>query len=204
MEPGNQLHYNLSIIRSDDFVLRYFNAFLINQFFVIYQKLKGKITTIKNDYKKTFYKILLYLKISSDFCKDYQFLNQNIFSSSFKHKIIILNNNKIIVKHKLLSFYINNIKRSFKIKSTNNDCYRVQPVFGFVDAGNKTAVELTRKNGAPGWDNFVIEWRGCTINETEPWAPFQRAEGRRASGIDGKKRSEEKEVGQITMPVQAR
>lgn len=77
-------------------------------------------------------------------------------------------------------------------------------MFGFVDAENKTPIKLIRKNGAPGWDNFVVEWRECNFNETEPWAPFQRAESCHTSNLDEKIHNDEKEVGQIIMPVQAR
>jgi hypothetical protein len=33
---------------------------------------------------------------------------------------------------------------AFKVKSTNNDHYRLKPVFGFVEPGQTASVEVTR------------------------------------------------------------
>ncbi|KAF7636388.1 MSP domain-containing protein [Meloidogyne graminicola] len=45
------------------------------------------------------------------------------------------------------------IRYSFKCKSTNNDFYRVNPVYGFVESGTSTQVEVLRLNGPPKSDD---------------------------------------------------
>ncbi|PIO76315.1 MSP domain protein [Teladorsagia circumcincta] len=47
----------------------------------------------------------------------------------------------------------------FKIRSTNNDEYRVRPVFGFVDPAGNASIEETRLNGPPKEDRIVVQFR---------------------------------------------
>ncbi|KAF8360809.1 hypothetical protein PRIPAC_87732 [Pristionchus pacificus] len=49
-------------------------------------------------------------------------------------------------------------KIMFKIKSSNNNEYRLKPVFGFIDAGATAQVEITRLAGPPKEDKFVIQF----------------------------------------------
>nr|CAD2167275.1 unnamed protein product [Meloidogyne enterolobii]CAD2183359.1 unnamed protein product [Meloidogyne enterolobii] len=45
------------------------------------------------------------------------------------------------------------IRYSFKCKSTCNEFYRVNPVYGFVESGTSTQVEVLRLNGPPKSDD---------------------------------------------------
>ncbi|KAI1720943.1 MSP (Major sperm protein) domain-containing protein [Ditylenchus destructor] len=47
---------------------------------------------------------------------------------------------------------------AFKVKSTNNDHYRLKPVFGFVEPGQSAAVKVTRLDGPPKDDKLVIQY----------------------------------------------
>lgn len=47
---------------------------------------------------------------------------------------------------------------TFKVKSTNNDQYRLKPVYGFVEPGQKTPLEVTRTEGPIKKDKLVIQF----------------------------------------------
>ncbi|KAL4001711.1 MSP (Major sperm protein) domain family protein [Acanthocheilonema viteae] len=61
----------------------------------------------------------------------------------------------------------------FKVKSTNNDHYRVAPVYGFVSKGDKTELAIIRLEGPPKEDKFVIQWAEVPDEEDDPQAPFK-------------------------------
>jgi len=46
----------------------------------------------------------------------------------------------------------------FKVKATNNDNYRVKPVYGFIEPGAATEFEITRTAGPPKEDKFVVQF----------------------------------------------
>ncbi|KAF7637686.1 MSP domain-containing protein [Meloidogyne graminicola] len=41
------------------------------------------------------------------------------------------------------------VRFAFKLKSSNNTHYRVNPVFGFVEPGAAAQIEVIRQNGPP-------------------------------------------------------
>ncbi|KAL4002400.1 MSP (Major sperm protein) domain family protein [Acanthocheilonema viteae] len=61
----------------------------------------------------------------------------------------------------------------FKVKSTNNDHYRVTPVYGFVSKGDKTELTIMRLQGPPKEDKFVVQWAEVPDEEDDPQAPFK-------------------------------
>uniref|UniRef100_A0A914Z4Y1 MSP domain-containing protein n=1 Tax=Panagrolaimus superbus TaxID=310955 RepID=A0A914Z4Y1_9BILA len=64
-------------------------------------------------------------------------------------------------------------RMAFKIKSSNNACYRVKPVYGFVDANASVPVEIVRQPGPPGEDKMVVQFAEVPPEETNAKAPFQ-------------------------------
>ncbi|VDL62798.1 unnamed protein product [Nippostrongylus brasiliensis] len=62
---------------------------------------------------------------------------------------------------------------AFKVKSSNNDHYRVRPVYGFVDGKGTTKLEIVRLTGPPKEDKLVIQWAEVPAEETDPQAPFK-------------------------------
>lgn len=65
------------------------------------------------------------------------------------------------------------IKFSFQVKSSNNNEYRLKPVFGFVEPGASSAFEVTRLNGAPKEDKLVIQFVEVPADATDAQAPFK-------------------------------
>ncbi|GMT09428.1 hypothetical protein PFISCL1PPCAC_725, partial [Pristionchus fissidentatus] len=63
-------------------------------------------------------------------------------------------------------------KLAFKVKTSNNECYRVKPVFGFVDVKAATDLEIMRLAGPPKDDKMVVQWAEVPAEETDPKAPF--------------------------------
>nr|CAD2206132.1 unnamed protein product [Meloidogyne enterolobii] len=54
------------------------------------------------------------------------------------------------------------VRFAFKLKSSNNEHYRVNPVFGFVEPGAAAQVEVIRQNGPPkGDDKLEICFAGA-------------------------------------------
>ncbi|KAK0403476.1 hypothetical protein QR680_016940 [Steinernema hermaphroditum] len=55
---------------------------------------------------------------------------------------------------------------AFKVRSSNNTEYRLKPVFGFVEPGASSQLEITRLAGAPKQDKMVVVYAeapaGCT------------------------------------------
>ncbi|KAL6732551.1 hypothetical protein Aduo_003302 [Ancylostoma duodenale] len=63
-------------------------------------------------------------------------------------------------------------KMIFKVKSSNNNEYRVNPVFGFVDAAGNTPIEVTRLAGAPKEDKLVVQFAPAPADATDAQAAF--------------------------------
>ncbi|CAI4229525.1 unnamed protein product [Auanema sp. JU1783] len=61
---------------------------------------------------------------------------------------------------------------AFKVKCSNNECFRVRPVYGFVDPQSKAPLEIRRDKGPAKEDKFVIQWAAVPVEETDPKAPF--------------------------------
>ncbi|TKR87520.1 hypothetical protein L596_011906 [Steinernema carpocapsae] len=62
---------------------------------------------------------------------------------------------------------------AFKVKSSNNNEYRLKPVFGFVEAGASASLVVTRLAGAPKDDKFVIQFAEVPADCADAQAPFK-------------------------------
>ncbi|CAL2044638.1 CBN-SSP-33 protein [Caenorhabditis brenneri] len=62
---------------------------------------------------------------------------------------------------------------AFKVKSSNNEHYRVRPVYGFIDAKGKAKLDINRLPGPPKEDKIVIQYAEVPAEETDPQAPFK-------------------------------
>ncbi|CCD68120.1 Sperm-specific class P protein 19 [Caenorhabditis elegans] len=60
----------------------------------------------------------------------------------------------------------------FKIKSSNNNEYRIAPVFGFVDPSGSKDVVITRTAGAPKEDKLVVHFASAPADATDAQAAF--------------------------------
>uniref|UniRef100_A0A1I7ZNV8 MSP domain-containing protein n=1 Tax=Steinernema glaseri TaxID=37863 RepID=A0A1I7ZNV8_9BILA len=64
-------------------------------------------------------------------------------------------------------------RMGFKVKSSNNDHYRVKPVYGFVAPQGKTPIEIIRLSGPAKEDKLVVQWAEVPAEEEDPQAPFK-------------------------------
>ncbi|CAK5026335.1 unnamed protein product [Meloidogyne enterolobii] len=65
------------------------------------------------------------------------------------------------------------VRFAFKLKSSNNEHYRVNPVFGFVEPGAAAQVEVIRQNGPPkGDDKLEICFAGAPPDAGDAKAIF--------------------------------
>ncbi|CAJ0917042.1 unnamed protein product, partial [Mesorhabditis belari] len=62
---------------------------------------------------------------------------------------------------------------AFKVKSSDNDHYRVRPVYGFLAAKQQQSLQILRLEGSPKEDKFVVQWAEVPDEETDPQAPFK-------------------------------
>uniref|UniRef100_A0A1I7TWV2 MSP domain-containing protein n=1 Tax=Caenorhabditis tropicalis TaxID=1561998 RepID=A0A1I7TWV2_9PELO len=62
---------------------------------------------------------------------------------------------------------------AFKVKSSNNENYRVRPVYGFIETKGKTKFEIVRLEGPVKDDKLVIQYAEVPADETEAQAPFK-------------------------------
>ncbi|UMM19167.1 hypothetical protein L5515_014894 [Caenorhabditis briggsae] len=63
-------------------------------------------------------------------------------------------------------------KLIFKIKSSNNNEYRITPVFGFIDPSGTKDINITRTAGAPKEDKLVIHFANTPADATDAQAAF--------------------------------
>ncbi|PIO65627.1 MSP domain protein, partial [Teladorsagia circumcincta] len=63
----------------------------------------------------------------------------------------------------------------YKIRSTNNDEYRVRPVFGFVDPAGNASIEVTRLNGPPK-DDRIVQFAPALKNASDAKEIFGQTE----------------------------
>ncbi|KAI6172456.1 MSP domain-containing protein [Aphelenchoides besseyi] len=68
-------------------------------------------------------------------------------------------------KHEVVNLTDNRL--GFKVKSSNNEHYRVKPVFGFVAPKGRTTLELIRLPGPPK------RRQNLPAEEEDPQAPFK-------------------------------
>ncbi|CAP27775.1 Protein CBG07809 [Caenorhabditis briggsae] len=63
-------------------------------------------------------------------------------------------------------------KLIFKIKSSNNKDYRIQPVFGFVEPSEFKEVTVIRLSGPPKEDKIVIHFSIAPVDVFDASAAF--------------------------------
>ena len=61
------------------------------------------------------------------------------------------------------------------MKSSNNTEYRIKPVFGFVEPGAATSLEITRTAGAAKEDKLVVQFGNAPDGATDPAEAFKAA-----------------------------
>uniref|UniRef100_A0AC34QE44 Major sperm protein n=1 Tax=Panagrolaimus sp. JU765 TaxID=591449 RepID=A0AC34QE44_9BILA len=74
-----------------------------------------------------------------------------------------------VSKHKLVNQCA--ARLAFKIRSTDNSHYGVNPVFGFVEIGEEVELTITRKAGKPKADRLVVMFKDVPKDATDP-KPF--------------------------------
>ncbi|VDK72784.1 unnamed protein product [Anisakis simplex] len=60
-----------------------------------------------------------------------------------------------------------------QVKTSNNEFYRVTPVYGFLEKSSKSELTIIRLEGPPKEDKFVIQWAEVPDEETDAQAPFK-------------------------------
>ena len=82
------------------------------------------------------------------------------------------------------------------MKASNTDHYRVKPVYGFVDARDTAVFEITRSDGAPRDDKFVVQYAAVELTS--------------GGGVEANNRDAESAFknttlpgGEITLPIKA-
>ncbi|KAF1660296.1 UNVERIFIED_CONTAM: Sperm-specific class P protein 19, partial [Eudyptes robustus] len=76
---------------------------------------------------------------------------------------------------------------AFKVRSSNNNDYRLKPVFGFIEPSSSAKFDITRKPGPPKEDKMVIQFVEAPADATDAQGAFK----------DGKN------VGSVTLPCSA-
>lgn len=59
---------------------------------------------------------------------------------------------------------------AFKVKSTNNDHYRLKPVYGFIEPGETVQLEVTRTEGPIKEDRLVIQFTEASVDSNDAQA----------------------------------
>ncbi|VDL64280.1 unnamed protein product [Nippostrongylus brasiliensis] len=67
-------------------------------------------------------------------------------------------------------------KMIFKVKSSNNNEYRVNPVYGFVDPSGNATLEVTRLAGPPKDDKLVVQFAPAPADATDAQAAFSQVQ----------------------------
>ncbi|CAB03041.1 Sperm-specific class P protein 32 [Caenorhabditis elegans] len=68
---------------------------------------------------------------------------------------------------------VNESRMAFKVKSSNNEHYRVRPVYGFVEARGKMKFEIIRLEGPVKDDKIMLQYAEVPADETDAQAPFK-------------------------------
>lgn len=59
------------------------------------------------------------------------------------------------------------------MKSSDNQHYRVSVVYNFIGPNESQELEITRTDGPPREDRFVVQWADVPDEEVDPKAPFK-------------------------------
>ncbi|VDM96713.1 unnamed protein product [Thelazia callipaeda] len=62
---------------------------------------------------------------------------------------------------------------AFKLKSTNNKEYRVNPAHGFIEPQGIYHVAIQKSSGPVKEDTFIIQYAEVAADCTDPKAPFK-------------------------------
>ncbi|KAI1694004.1 MSP (Major sperm protein) domain-containing protein [Ditylenchus destructor] len=80
-----------------------------------------------------------------------------------------------VTTHRLFSLSAKRL--AFKVKSTNNDHYSVNPVYGFIEPTQSAILEVTRLEGPPTkppGDRLVIQYLEVGADVTDATELFKR------------------------------
>ncbi|KAM3716743.1 Sperm-specific class P protein [Dirofilaria immitis] len=66
-----------------------------------------------------------------------------------------------------------NIRRALKVKCSDNNLYRVNPVYSFIEPGQVLAIDIFRQNGGAKVDKMVFVAAMAKNDEQNPRAVFQ-------------------------------
>ncbi|VDO93180.1 unnamed protein product [Heligmosomoides polygyrus] len=67
-------------------------------------------------------------------------------------------------------------KTIFKVKSSNNDEYSVEPVFVFIEPTGNASIEVVRLNAAPCNDRMVVQFAPAPNDATDAKEAFGKVE----------------------------
>ncbi|VDM47959.1 unnamed protein product [Toxocara canis] len=65
------------------------------------------------------------------------------------------------------------IRLAFKMRSSNNNNYRLRPVYGFVEATSMAPLEIIRLSGPVGADRLVAQFKVAPIDAQDPQSLFK-------------------------------
>uniref|UniRef100_A0A915PZK3 MSP domain-containing protein n=1 Tax=Setaria digitata TaxID=48799 RepID=A0A915PZK3_9BILA len=66
-----------------------------------------------------------------------------------------------------------NMRRAIKVKCSDNNLYRVNPVYSFIEPGQILAIDVLRQNGGAKVDKMVFVTAMAGKNEQNPRTVFQ-------------------------------
>eukprot|EP01083_Nonionella_stella_P190448 705374_1 len=64
---------------------------------------------------------------------------------------------------------------AFKVRTSDNNAYKVQPVFGFLEPESAASIEVTRSAGAAKEDKLALLYAQADPEETNAQTPFAQA-----------------------------
>ncbi|VDM40238.1 unnamed protein product [Toxocara canis] len=65
------------------------------------------------------------------------------------------------------------MRLAFKVKSSNNNDYRLKPVYGFVEPTANAPLEITRTAGPPKSDKLVIQFKEAPADASDAATIFK-------------------------------
>jgi len=69
-----------------------------------------------------------------------------------QHNLVSLSDSRLAFKVSLL------LSKRSQVKSSNNNDYRVNPVYGFLEPKANVALEILRTTGQAKQDKLVVQW----------------------------------------------
>ncbi|VDM93633.1 unnamed protein product [Onchocerca ochengi] len=65
------------------------------------------------------------------------------------------------------------IRRALKVKCSDNNLYRVNPVYSFIEPGQVLAIDIFRQNGGAKVDKMIFLAAMARKDDTNPRSVFQ-------------------------------